>query len=254
MNNFEHAHTSLPEDIAVKIASSLELPDVCSLGCCSRYWRELCGSEFIWESLSRKRWPRISVDSNSRTLEIPQNFDSFSEGWREFYINQHNELAHRTLPIVKFVEESSQSDSLEVGDYLKAIQEMSSIQLGFKDVQMLFFKPGLNVLLNLVGLHYCLNHLQVPAAYVLEALQSCKISDRQVCVRWWKLGRWFYGYRMRDESHVRLIRLADLATEKEENVLAVLHRGAIHEVLRVQISLIKSTSISWSSQSSERSV
>lgn len=246
MKNFEHTHSSIPEDIAIKIASSLELPDLCSLGCCSRYWRELCGSEFIWEFLSKKRWPRFSVESNSRNPEIPLS----SEGWREFYLKQHHELAIRTQPIVKFVEESSQLNSLEVNDYLKAIEEMSSIQLGFEDVQMLFFKPGLNVLLNLVGLHYCINYLQVPAAYVVEALGRCKISDRQVCVRWWKLGRWFYGFRMRDESHVRLICLADVAN-KEENVLAVLQRGAIHEVLRVQISVIKSTSIPWSSQSSE---
>lgn len=42
---------------------------------------------------------------------------------------------------------------------------------------------------------------------------------------------------MRDESRSRSVSLADLAMEKEEEVLSVLHRGAIYEVLRVQISI-----------------
>ncbi|XVF28409.1 hypothetical protein REPUB_Repub15cG0027100 [Reevesia pubescens] len=115
---------------------------------------------------------------------------------------------------------------------------------------MLLFKPKLNVFLNLVGLHYCLTILQVPASRVMEALQSSKISDRQVCVNWWKLGRWFYGFRMRDESHSRCVSLEDFATAKDVEVLRVLNRGAIHEVLRVQISFANSTSNLQSSQSS----
>lgn len=71
---------------------------------------------------------------------------------------------------------------------------------------------------------------------VVEALQSCKISKRGVCIKWWKLGRLFYGFRMRDESHSRWVCLADLALAKEQEVLVVLQRGAIYEVLRVQIS------------------
>lgn len=71
--------------------------------------------------------------------------------------------------------------------------------------------------------------------YIFEALQSCKISKRGVCVKWWKLGRLFYGFRMRDESRSRWVSLADLASAKEQEVLVVLQRGAIYEVLRVQI-------------------
>lgn len=71
----------------------------------------------------------------------------------------------------------------------------------------------------------------------MEALESSKISEREVCVKWWKLGRWFYGFRMRDESHSRWVSLADLAMAREKEVLGVLHRGAVHEVLRVQISV-----------------
>lgn len=85
------------------------------------------------------------------------------------------------------------------------------------------------------------------AEYVIEALQSCKVSERQVCVKWWKLGRWFYGFRLRDESNSRSVSLGDLPMEDE--VLGVLHRGAIHEVLRVQISVVNPPCTSWSFQS-----
>lgn len=89
------------------------------------------------------------------------------------------------------------------------------------------------------------------AEYVLQALQYRKISDRRVCIRWWKLGRWFYGFRMRDESHSRCVSLADLSTAKAEEVLGVLYRGAVHEVLRVQISTADPSSASWYNQSTE---
>lgn len=80
-----------------------------------------------------------------------------------------------------------------------------------------------------------------------EALDRSQISERQVCVQWWKLGRWFYGFRLRDEFHSRHVSLRDLAASNEE-ILSVLHRGVIHEVFRVQISAPKPTLTSWSQQ------
>jgi hypothetical protein len=71
-------------------------------------------------------------------------------------------VAGKVIAVAKFVELCSQTESLEVRDYLKAIEEVSSTQLGFKDVQMFLFKPKCNVLLNLVGLHYCIHWLGVP--------------------------------------------------------------------------------------------
>ncbi|XWS39070.1 hypothetical protein CRYUN_Cryun18bG0018500 [Craigia yunnanensis] len=242
MKQSDYTYSSLPNDVALKIASSLEVPDLSSLGCCSRIWRDLCGSDYLWESLVKERWPPLY----EAVLKDP---DLKFKGRRGFYIKQHEKMRDQAASVVKFVEQCSLSESLEVSDYLKAIECLKSMQFGFKDVQMLVFKPKLNVLLNLVGLHYCLHFLQVPASLVMEALQSSKISDRQVCVKWWKLGRWFYGFRMRDESHSRCVSLEDLATAEEEEVLGVLDRGAIHEVLRVQISFASSTSNLWSTQS-----
>lgn len=70
-------------------------------------------------------------------------------------------MADGVAEIMKFVRRSSPSDSLQAGDYLRAIDNMHTMQLGFKDVQLNFFNPNLNPLLNLVGLHYCLKRLQV---------------------------------------------------------------------------------------------
>ncbi|KAE8688375.1 DsRNA-binding protein 5, putative isoform 1 [Hibiscus syriacus] len=95
-------------------------------------------------------------------------------------------------------------------------------------------------------------HRNKQASDVKKALENSKISDRQVHVKWWKLGRWFYRFRMRDESHSRCLSLEDLATLKDDaDVLGVLHRGAIHEVLQVQISVVNSTSSAWLNQSSQ---
>lgn len=55
----------------------------------------------------------------------------------------------------------SASESIEAGNYLKAMESLSSMNLGFVDVQMFLFKPDVNVLLNLIGLHYCLNWLEI---------------------------------------------------------------------------------------------
>lgn len=35
---------------------------MCSLGSCSRFWRELCGSDCVWEGLCKDRWPLIFED------------------------------------------------------------------------------------------------------------------------------------------------------------------------------------------------
>uniref|UniRef100_A0A2C9UBW6 F-box domain-containing protein n=1 Tax=Manihot esculenta TaxID=3983 RepID=A0A2C9UBW6_MANES len=146
----------LPLDIALKIASTLEVLDVCALGSCSRFWRELCGSDCVWEFLTRERWPLLTFPNNSSSS------DPVIKGWREIYIKMHREMAGKATTVVEFVENCSSSELLEVGDYYKAIEDLCSMQLSFRDVQMFLFKPKLNVLLNLVGLHYCIFCLQVP--------------------------------------------------------------------------------------------
>ncbi|CAK9159754.1 unnamed protein product [Ilex paraguariensis] len=258
MNQSKLVQISVPNDIAVKIALSLQVSDVCSLGSCSRYWRELCGSDCLWAALYRDRWLTHALNreeepssSEINAHEFDQVFDSTSKVWRGFYINKHNEMAGKAASIVDFVEQSLSSESIKVGHYLTAIENLRSMQFGFKDIQMFFLKPKLNVLLNLIGVHYCISWLGVSAECVMEALRSYKISERQVCVQWWKIGRWLYGFRLRDESHSRNVSLGDLTMAKEEEVLAVINRGAIYEVLCIKISAAKPTSTSWSYQNGQ---
>ncbi|PKI39304.1 hypothetical protein CRG98_040290 [Punica granatum] len=258
--------SSLPEDVALKIASSLQVGDVCNLGSCSTFWRGLCRSDFLWESLARQRWPLLlgpcGDDSSSSSSSVVRGFERsgfdmnmepFYERWECFYIKWHKEMARRAVLVVQYIEQYTSSDSLEIREYLKAIEDLSFMQLGFTDIQMFFFRPKVSVLINLVGLHYCINWLGVPAEDVMKALENHSISQRQVCVKWWKVGRWFYGFRMRDESHSRQVSLQDITTnapEKKSEVLGVLRRGAVHEVLRVQISVAAPSYTSWSHQSS----
>ncbi|XP_061367960.1 uncharacterized protein LOC133310976 [Gastrolobium bilobum] len=246
--------SSLPEDVAIKIASLLQVRDLCALGCCSRFWRELCFSDCIWEFLVRNRWPLLAsfdfpVSSSSSFTNSP-NFKK----WRKLYFERHVKLGITARSVDKFLEAWTRYESLEVGDYLKAVEILNSTRFGFEDVQRFLFNPEMNVLLNLVGVHYCLTSLGVRGDNLVEALRTCEISDRHVCVKWWKVGRWYYGFRMRDESHSRWVSLAHLATEDDEHILGVLRRGTIHEVLRVQISAIGHTSIPWSCQITQRMV
>ncbi|XXG84164.1 hypothetical protein AAC387_Pa10g1741 [Persea americana] len=190
LQKWELTQNSIPDDIAFNIVSFLSASDVCSLGCCSRFWRDLCASDFIWISLSKQRWPSFDLYKMNQDSNDQHVITQPTKEWRIFYIKWHKVMACRAK---------------------------------------------INVLLNLIGLHYSLFCLGTSAEDVMNALSSCQISERQVCVRWWKLGRWFHGFRLRDESRSRRVSLGALAVAKENEVMAVLHRGAIHEVLRVQI-------------------
>ncbi|KAJ8573853.1 hypothetical protein K7X08_010364 [Anisodus acutangulus] len=237
---------SLPDDTALKIVSSLPVGDLCSLGSCSRFWSELCGSDYIWASLCKERWPALALEIESASYNNQNH-----EEWRVFYIRKHNEMAGKAAGVIDFVNRCLAFESIEVGHYLKAVRELDSMQFSFEDVHMFFLKFKHDVLHNFIGLHYCLISLGLPGECVMEILNNSNISQRQVCVQWWKLGRWFFGFRMRDESVTRTVSLEDIATGKEEEVLGVLQRGAIHEVIRVHISAAKPAHTSWSFQSAQ---
>lgn len=95
MKQSDGTQSSLADDIGLKIASLLEVhfstlnnfircsvlkynhlifvfqkvTDLCALGSCSRFWRSLCGSECIWESLVKERWTSLTLfdESSSST-------------------------------------------------------------------------------------------------------------------------------------------------------------------------------------------
>lgn len=159
-------------------------------------------------------------------------------------MERHNDMAGKIVSMIKNVDRCSTSQAIEVGEYQKAVAHLQAMELGFKDVVIFLFASKKNALLNLVGLHYLLFCIGIPADWVVEALCSCHISERQVCVKWWKLGRWSRGFRLHDESYSRKVSLADLAVSRK-GVLGVLHRGAIHEVLRVQIVVPEPMRTCW---------
>ncbi|URE35260.1 F-box domain containing protein [Musa troglodytarum] len=250
-SRFDLGSSSLPCDLALDIVSLLEASDVCSLGSCSRFWQDICASDSVWIALYKRRWPSAVGDLGA----LP------SQGCKTFYINKHKKLASAVSDVIKSVLEWSKSGSMEVGYYLKAISDLGSMELGFKDVQLFLFRREHNVLLNLIGLHYCIFSLDIPVSIifihsgsnfllhdpvnltlqsvdVMEVLESCQVSEQQVCVSWFMLGRWFYGFRLPDEHRSRIVSLTELAMGKEGEVLGVLNRGAIHEVLRVQITTV----------------
>ncbi|XP_022137977.1 uncharacterized protein LOC111009254 isoform X4 [Momordica charantia] len=174
----------LPIDVALKIASSLQASDICALACCSRLCREICDLDCLWESLARERWPYINASSSSGSSSSTLAKPPISTGWRNFYIRKHIEISGKAKAAVKFIEQCSPSTPIEAGDYHRAIAGLWDLKLSFVDVQMVLFKPQLNELLNLVGLHYCKNWLQVPLLAGKSSHGSTSKSQdfREACI------------------------------------------------------------------------
>ncbi|PKA57643.1 hypothetical protein AXF42_Ash016689 [Apostasia shenzhenica] len=247
----EQSWSSIPDDIALQIASFLEAADVCSLGSCSRFWREICVSDFLWMVLAKRRWQMMDSSASGGSSLFSMVTDGLHEGAaqevpteamlgsKEFYIHKHRSIAHSVSTIIKFVERCTQNESIEVGYYLKAVEDLHSCRLSFKDVQLFLFARRCSVLLNLVGLHYALIWLKILPQEIMEALHNNGVSDREVFVSWFKLGRWFYGFRLHDEHRSHKISLLGLVMNKDDKVLRVLNRGAVHEVIRVYITPVK---------------
>lgn len=70
---------------------------------------------------------------------------------------------------------------------------------------------------------------------VNAALHSHQVSAREVCVFSFRLGRWFFGFRMPDEHSSRRVSLAQITSPNEEELRMILNRGLLHDVLRVHI-------------------
>lgn len=234
----------LPNDVALYIASKLQVPELCALGSSSVFWRHLCASDLIWVSLSKERWPALELfgdiinkqEENSKQSEYAGNSDHPKLGWRAFYIKRQTEMAARAVSVVELVKQSARYESLEVGDYQRAMELLKKTEMGFKDVQLYLLTPKRSVLVNLIGLHYCLVWLGIQSEYVKAALCKNQIGNRNVCLRWWILGQWVNGFRRGDEMNVCIASLFKLLEPKQEQFLYVIQRGIMHEVLRVQIS------------------
>lgn len=65
-----------------------QVTDLCALSSCSRFWRELCGSDILWEPLFKERWPVLSTFDGDNTLFPDAQTDETSqvEGVRHLHI------------------------------------------------------------------------------------------------------------------------------------------------------------------------
>lgn len=88
--------------------------------------------------------------------------------WRSLYFERHIEVGLRARDVERFLKACSRYESLEVGDYLKAVDSINGARFGFEDVQRFLFKPQMNVLLNLVGVHYCLTILGIQVSIIFH--------------------------------------------------------------------------------------
>lgn len=90
------------------------------------------------------------------------------QGWKEVYIYKHRSLAREVSAVKEFVELCTQNESLEACYYLKAVNDLRFHRLGFKDVQVFLFAKRCSILVNLIGLHYCLVQLQITVSFYLK--------------------------------------------------------------------------------------
>ncbi|KAH7373481.1 hypothetical protein KP509_17G058900 [Ceratopteris richardii] len=259
----ENIHSfGLPDDITQYIIASLPVWDVCSLASCSRHWRSACSSNIVWFILYKKRWSlgkssyaRLSRSHLWGGAALERRWDgrmrnstliggTFSQfvcfrtfmDWRSEYICLHKRMLIGATSVIDFIKGRACHDSMEVADYQKAMNLLSSTGLELQDVVTFLLLPKLSVLVNLLGLHYCLLHLKMKGNDAREVLSMNKIGERQVCLRWWSLGGWTNGFRRHDEMHMQIASLLTLAELEAPSFLEVIDRGTRHEVLRVQIS------------------
>ena len=70
-------------------------------------------------------------------------------------------MADRAHSLVELVKQSARYESLEVGDYQRAMEHLCNTKMGFEDVQLYLLTAKHSVLVNLIGLHYCLAWLGI---------------------------------------------------------------------------------------------
>lgn len=69
------------------------------------------------------------------------------------------EMGRRAKAVVELVKARTRHESVEVADYQNGLMLLSTTGLALYDVLLLLLTPVHNVLINLIGLHYCLFHL-----------------------------------------------------------------------------------------------
>ncbi|XP_078158192.1 uncharacterized protein LOC144553878 [Carex rostrata] len=103
--------------------------------------------------------------------------------------------------------------------YLQAIHDMECLKLGFEDIYLYFFRKDINVVFNLLRLHYSFFHLGLPLKDLRKVLASCQVSDKKICVSWGLCRKREFDFYIPEEEHYRSTRLVRIA----DNDVALLH-------------------------------
>ena len=114
----------------------------------------------------KERWPSFDLYRKTQDSNDQDIIRQPTKEWRSLYLKWHKVKECRATNLSKFLIKCSQHESLEVGDYLRAIGHLCSMELGFKDIQTFLFTKNQNMMLNLIGLHCSLFCLRTPGMIV----------------------------------------------------------------------------------------
>lgn len=74
-------------------------------------------------------------------------------------------MRKRARAVVELIKARTRHESVEVADYQKGLMMLSTTGLALYDVFLFLFTSAQSVLVNLIGLHYCLFHLGAQVYY-----------------------------------------------------------------------------------------
>lgn len=136
--------------------------------------KDLAGAEIShgWTNLGRTRsilsismvlyLHRCHWTEKTQCSNFPQtNLQIKLQGWQVAYRNWHLEMGSRAKAVVELVKGRTRHESVEVADYQRGLMLLSTTGLELHDVLLYLLNPGQSVLINLIGLHYCLLHLGI---------------------------------------------------------------------------------------------
>lgn len=98
------------------------------------------------------------------------------QGWQATYRNSHMEMGRRAKAVVELVKARTRHESVEVADYQNGLMLLSTTGLALYDVLLFLLTPVHNVLINLIGLHYCLFHLGAQVRFASSTAISLEIG------------------------------------------------------------------------------
>jgi len=113
------------------------------------------------------------------------------------------EMGRRAKAVVELVKARTRHESVEVADYQNGLMLLSTTGLALYDVLLFLLTPVHNVLINLIGLHYCLFHLGAQVRLLLPLQYRYSIRYDSLFCRYNAISNTMYycTYRWMRTSH-----------------------------------------------------